>query len=185
MIARRAGARVVTRWEAPEAEQLVDLFTGVSALIADPDAAGGVDPARARLLPDGHRDDPGAAAGFRDMTEAGLIAAKRAALAACVGELTGSGRTSPARGRAAAAGDSVEVRLDEPGLARWLRTLNDVRLALGTRLESLGADLAAGRPPDGLARPDMAEAARSMWLVYRWLTGVQDELVELAMSGAG
>jgi hypothetical protein len=187
VIARRAGSAVVIRYEAEEAEQLIDLFTGVSALIADPDAADGVDPARARLLPDGHRDDPEAAAQFREMTEVGLIAAKRAALATCAGELARPepGAPTKRRRRAQAAADAVEVRVDEPGLERWLQTLNDVRLALGTRLESLGAELADGLPPAGLPRQDMAEAAQSMWLVYRWLTGVQDDLVEIAMSGSG
>lgn len=187
MIARRAGVAVILRFEEPEAEELIDLFTGVSALIADPDAADGVDPARARLLPDGHRDDPEAAAQFREMTEVSLVAAKRAALATCVGELARPAPAEPQepsrrRRRDRAPGPEVEVLLDDPGLQRWLQTLNDVRLAVGTRLESLGADLANGLPPAHLPRQDMAAAAEGMWLVYRWLTGVQDDLVELAMA---
>lgn len=191
MKARRKGKSALLRFDAEEAAQLIDLFTGVSALIADPDAADGVDPARTRLLPDGHRDDPEAAAQFRDMTEVSLIAAKRTALATCVGELAPPAATerSRRRGRGDASrendGEPVEVRLDEPGLLRWLQALNDVRLALGTRLESLGADLVEGLPPAGLGRADVDEAADTMWLVYRWLTAVQDDLVELAMSGLG
>jgi len=128
-----------------------------------------------------------AAAAFRELTEVSLIAAKRSALATCIGELAAADPEAGADPEADVDAPPADrlVRLDGAGLQRWLQALNDVRLALGTRLESLGADLAAGRPPADLPRDDIAEAAEAMWMVYGWLTAAQDDLVEAAMSGSG
>ena len=122
------------------------------------------DPVVARLLPDGYRDDPEASAELRRLTEVTLRAEKVRrgdVLLAAV----------PARGGV--------VRLDEEQAEAWLGALNDVRLALGTRLdvtEELDIDA------EVLADPD-AERSHAL-MVYGWLTYLQDSLVEV-VSAAG
>jgi Domain of unknown function (DUF2017) len=78
------------------------------------------DPVLARLLPDAYSDDPEASGEFRRYTEQGLRSGKAAAARTVLATLPASG------GR---------VRLSEPEAQAWLRALNDVRLALGVRLE--------------------------------------------------
>jgi Domain of unknown function (DUF2017) len=64
--------------------------------------------------------------------------------------------------------------LDAEAADRWIRSLNDVRLTLGVRLditdESDAEDVDADHP--------MAQE----WGVYSWLTGLQDALVRLLMG---
>jgi len=172
VFARRRRGTVLLGFDAEEARQLIELLSSVSTLIADGESD---DPARARLLPDGYRDDPEAAEQFRELTEEGLIDGKRQAIAQCVGELSGT------HGEARA-----EVQLDSDGLQRWLQALNDVRLAMGTRLDQLGVDLTDGDLPlyDDVAGQLAAgfNGLQGMWVLYRWLTELQDRLVELAMA---
>ncbi len=119
------------------------------------------DPVLARLLPDAYADDDQAATDFRRYTEPELRAAKRSAL----------------RTVATALGtDAAKVVLDPTTAQSWLSALNDLRLALGTRLdvtediydemESLAAD-----------DPRLPQLA-----VYEWLGGLEDSLVR-ALAG--
>ena len=97
------------------------------------------DPVRRRLFPDGYRDDDEAAAEFRDLTEAGLRDDKAARAERCRAELpAGSG----------------DLPLPPDAAERWLTVLNDLRLALGTRLgvtEDEPAHYRPGRP----SRPEL------------------------------
>lgn len=77
------------------------------------------DPALARLLPDGHRDDPDLAAEYRRLTEFDLRSRKRSA----------------ARAAAEALGRSEPVLLQPAEAVQLLRSLTDLRLVLGERLE--------------------------------------------------
>ena len=87
---------------------------GIGSATAPPE-----DPALARLLPDAYRDDPEAAAEFRRYTETGLRETKRTAARIALATLErGSGRR----------------RLTAEEAQAWLGVLNDLRLALGTRL---------------------------------------------------
>ena len=116
------------------------------------------DPVRQRLFPDGYRDDEDAAAEFRELTEAGLRDDKAARAERCRAELpAGSGRATTGRPDAA---------------ERWLTVLNDLRLALGTRL---------GVTEDEPADIDPADPRAQSWVVYYWLTTLQDGLVQTAM----
>lgn len=112
------------------------------------------DPVLARLFPSAYPDDDRAAAEFRRYTEASLRDAKRA---------------------------DAQTFLDTavPGLIEltpeqaqaWMRSLNDVRLALGTRLdvtESVHEEI------NSMAEDDPRYAA---YLTYDWLTYLQDTLV--------
>ena len=76
------------------------------------------DPAVARLLPPGHRDDDELAEGFRRMTEDGLRERKRAGLELASAAL---GRPDP-------------VVLDRSEAAALLKGMTDVRLVLAERL---------------------------------------------------
>jgi hypothetical protein len=115
------------------------------------------DPVLARLLPDAYREDPQASAEFRRYTEETLRSAKINSAQAVLASL-------PAEGG--------EVVLSEQECEHWLRALNDVRLALGTRLgitdeeADMAADFSADEP-----------RAAYLW-VYQWLAYLQDSLIE-------
>jgi len=114
------------------------------------------DPVLARLFPDAYTDDSEAAGEFRRYTETDLRQAKR------VGALT------------------ALATLDQPGKDRvltgeetkaWLGALNDLRLAMGTRLD---VDEDWARQHARLAPDD----PRRFWLeVYDWLSHLQETLV--------
>lgn len=114
------------------------------------------DPAVARLLPDFHAEDAELSAGLRVLHEPDLIAAKDASAVALLDTLPRGGG---------------QVRLDEDAAGHWIAALNDVRLALGVRLEITEDDAL----PPGAEDPESAEAA--MYNTYRWLSAVQDSLV--------
>ena len=115
-----------------------------------------VDPALARLLPDAYRDDTASAGEFRRLTEASLRRDKVAAAERLLAALPGDG--------------AGEVRLDAETTEIWLSAINDVRLALGTRL-----DVAEDMP-----EPDPDDPDAPAYVVYLWLTELQGVLVEVA-----
>jgi hypothetical protein len=115
------------------------------------------DPVLARLLPDGYRDDPKAASEFRRYTEQSVRDAKQASARTMLDTL-------PQRGG--------KIRLTGDEARAWLRAINDVRLAFGTRLgvtEDFERQLGELGPED----PKMPA-----FEVYGWLGAVQDSLVE-------
>ena len=127
-------------------------------LAADRDDVGD-DPVLARLLPEGHRGDRAIAAEYRELTESALRSGK-------ADDLATVRATLPAGGG--------EVRLDADQAAAWLRTTNDLRLALGTRLEITEET----EPPDDLTGEDGQQLA-----VYYWLTALQGSLVDALAAG--
>ncbi|WP_346622273.1 DUF2017 family protein [Blastococcus montanus] len=157
---RAKGGRYVARFIAAEAGVTGLLLDQLEQLLQD-DSSGG-DPVVARLFPDGHRSDPELADDYRGMTESSLRSGKADDLAVV---------------RATLPADGGEVRLDEDEAGAWLRTLNDLRLALGTRLD-IGEDSEFPEDADGEEGHQMA--------VYYWLTAVQGSLVDaLAAARAG
>jgi hypothetical protein len=115
------------------------------------------DPVLARLLPDGYRGDEAAAGEFRRYTEQGLREGKVASAALVL-------TTLPAEGG--------RVRLSQEQAQSWLRALNDVRLALGVRL-----DISEDRD-EMLARVEAGGSeAAGLW-VYDWLSVLLETLVE-------
>jgi Domain of unknown function (DUF2017) len=117
---RRRGEGVVARLDPAEAGIVGLLLDQLEQLlVADEDDVGD-DPVLARLLPEGHRGDPRLAADYRELTESSLRSGKADDLATV---------------RATLPPDGGEVRLDRDQAAAWLRSTNDLRLALGTRLE--------------------------------------------------
>ena len=158
---RRKGDVLTAKFVAAEVGILSLLLDQLEQLLAaDPDDTGG-DPVVERLLPPGHVGDPEIAADYRDLTEAGLRTGKADDLAVV---------------RATLPLEGGEVRLDQEQARAWLRTTNDLRLALGTRLD-ITADT---EPPD-----DPAGEEGSQLAVYYWLTAVQGSLVDALAAGRG
>jgi hypothetical protein len=125
-------------------------------LAADPPASPD-DPVLARLLPDGYRDDPEASQEFRKYTESSLRSAKQQAAQQMLDTLPG---------------DGGKIQLTHDQATAWLKALNDVRLALGVRLnvteefEDQWGSLSADDPQ------------RAAYEVYAWLGAVQESLVQ-------
>lgn len=155
LVLRRLASQLVELLElgaAPVPGDPLEALVGMTAEELPPPG----DEVLARLLPEGYRDDPESAAEFRRYTEPELRAAKRSALR---GLVTGV----PA--------DGGRVILDEPAAQSWLLALNDLRLALGTRLgvtEDVHEE-AAQLPPED---PRLVQLG-----VYEWLGGLQESLV--------
>ena len=158
---RRKGDDVVARLDPAEAGIIGLLLDQLEQLLtADADDIGG-DPVLARLLPDGHRGDPELAADFRELTESSLRGGKADDLATVRASLPAGGG---------------ELRLDADQAAAWLRGTNDLRLALGTRLD-ITEDT---EPPEDLASEEGQQLA-----VYYWLTALQGSLVDALAAGRG
>jgi hypothetical protein len=153
---RARGGEIVARVDEAEARILGLLLDQLEQLLAAEDLGG--DPVLERLLPDGHRSDPEMAADYRSMTEASLRSGKTDDLATV---------------RATLPGDGGELRLDADQAAAWLRTSNDLRLALGTRLD-VTEDT---EPPDDVSSEEEQQLA-----VYYWLTGLQGSLVDALVA---
>ncbi len=144
-----------------ESSLLASLLAQLSDLAQAPAESMAGDPVLERLYPAAY-EDPAAAQEFRELTQDSLEQERLERYRACAAELpTGAG----------------DVVIEAAEMQRWLVVLNDIRLALGTRL-GVSADGFDERP-DG-AQPAADElAARD---VYHWLTAVQDGLVNRAMQ---
>jgi hypothetical protein len=154
---RARGSEVVARFDPAEAGVLGLLLDQLEQLLDEDDVSD--DPVLQRLFPDGHRGDAGIAADYREMTEESLRSGK-------ADDLATMRATLPLGGG--------EVRLDREQAGAWLRTTNDVRLALGVRLD-ITEDT---EPPD-----DPAEDEGQQLAVYYWLTAVQGSLVDALVDG--
>lgn len=145
--------------------QLVDLVAPDEPADTDPLAAMvGIgtstqtpdDPVLARLFPDAYTDDAEAAGEFRRYTENTIRERKQAAALLALQTLEAPGK---------------ERVLTAEQVQGWLGALNDIRLALGTRLditEDWGEQYAALAADD----PD-----RLTFEVYDWLSWLQESLV--------
>jgi hypothetical protein len=153
-VGRRKG-RLRLRLEPVEVALLQSLFDQLEAVL---DGADGADAIRRRLMPDGYRDDPDAAAEFRQLTADTLRSERDERLTACRAEL--------------AAGGEVDITDPDAG-RRWIQVLNDLRLAFGTRLGVTEDDRPYVDPED----PDAELRA-----IYHWLSAVQDSVVSELMS---
>jgi hypothetical protein len=154
---RARGSEVVARFDPAEAGVLGLLLDQLEQLLDEDDVSD--DPVLQRLFPDGHRGDAGIAADYREMTEESLRSGK-------ADDLATMRATLPLGGG--------EVRLDREQAGAWLRTTNDVRLALGVRLDITEET----EPPD-----DPAEDEGQQLAVYYWLTAVQGSLVDALVDG--
>ena len=105
--------------------------------------------------------DPELAADYRELTESSLRSGKTDDLAIMRATLPEGGG---------------EIRLDRDQAGAWLRSSNDLRLALGTRLD-ITED---SEPPDEIADEQDQQLA-----VYYWLTALQGSLVDALADGRG
>lgn len=125
------------------------------------------DPVLARLLPDAYAEDAEAAAEFRRYTERGLRDQKAEQGRRVIADLEEAGLAP----QVDAEDEDVELDLGAEQSEAWLRCLNDVRLALATRLEVEEGDEEYWESlPDDDPRAFMRD-------VYDWLGYVQESLV--------
>jgi hypothetical protein len=156
----RDGARI--RLDAGEPETLAALITDLTDALA-PGSLASDDPVAQRLFPAGYAD-AGDAASFRDLTETALRGERLERAARCIAELS-----APTQHRR-----HSDLHLDHEAVERWIKVLNDLRLAIGTRIgvtdDEHGLDV----------RADSPQAAG--WAIYSYLTGVQDSLVRTLLD---
>jgi hypothetical protein len=126
------------------------------------------DPALARLLPEGNRDDPEASSEYRRLTEFGLRARKRG----------GAQQAAEALGR----DEPVVLSTDEA--VALLKAMTDVRLVLGERLE-----LRTDEDAEQLHQRLWAQEGSQTWLatasIYELLTSWQEYLVMAVSNKSG
>ncbi|MBD0674210.1 DUF2017 domain-containing protein [Streptomyces sp. CBMA156] len=139
----------------------------LAALFAEGPTEAPTDPALARLFPDAYGDpekpaddETRAAAGeFRRFTELDLRARKRDDALFVVRALDGLG-------------DGGVLKLAAPDCLRWLGALNDLRLAVGARLEITEED------EDGLYELPDGDERKPLVMAYLWLGALQESLLE-------
>ncbi|HET6560986.1 MAG TPA: DUF2017 domain-containing protein [Marmoricola sp.] len=130
------------------------------------------DPVLARLFPVAYRDDEEAAGEFRRFTETELRSGKAASAAAVIDAMEEAGLP----GEVDESGLMIDVELDADEAVTWMKALNDMRLALATRLgveeddEEFWESL-----PDDDPRVHVHD-------IYDWLAFLQETLVH-AVSG--
>jgi hypothetical protein len=184
----RSGDGARLQMGAVEVQTLADLLTElVDDLTADPGTAGTngttgtngtagtsgsaapADPVHARLFPAAYADAE-AERGFREMTESGLRTERVERAQRCLSELAGA----PSRVAGLARRPRQELLLGDEDCDRWMRVLNDLRLVIGTRLEIT--------EDEDFASVDPEDPQSFSYVVYGWLTAMQDNLVRIRMG---
>ncbi|PVD04612.1 DUF2017 domain-containing protein [Streptomyces sp. CS147] len=168
-------------------DQPADGEDPLAALFAEGPSKPPTDPALARLFPDAYGGpevpEGGAGSGkpeeeqelrersaeFRRFTEMDLRSGKRDDALAVV-------RTLDALSPAADGGAVLTLTGDE--CLSWLRSLNDLRLTIGTRLEVSDED--QGEEGSLYRLPD-TDPRKPMVMAYLWLGALQESLVETLM----
>ncbi|MGW8488114.1 DUF2017 domain-containing protein [Streptomyces sp. NPDC055886] len=157
----------------------------LAALFAEGPSKPPADPALARLFPDAYGGPEGAegpagagkpeeelrelSAEFRRFTEMDLRSGKREDALAVV-------RTLDALSPVGDGGAVLTLTGDE--CRSWLRSLNDLRLTIGTRLEVSDED--QGEEGSLYRLPD-SDPRKPMVMAYLWLGALQESLVETLM----
>ncbi len=111
------------------------------------------DPALERLFPIAYRDDPDAAAEFRQYTRSGLVDTKTAKAGAVAAALLGG-----------SGDDGGTIDLSDDDAERWLPVLTDLRLVVAERL--------------GITKDDDPVPDDSLGEVYNWLGQMQSYLID-------
>lgn len=154
----------------------------LAELFADGPSEPPADPVLRRLFPDAYSDPEGApqakeaeeqraySAEFRRYTENDLRAGKRGNALAVVRSLDELSSASAGEGGAV-------LKLSPEESQRWLGALNDLRLAIGSRLEITDED-----DTDLLYRLPDEDPRKPMVMAYLWLGGLQETLVATLMS---
>jgi hypothetical protein len=108
-----------------------------------------------RLFPPAHTDE-GEQRAYEELVGNTLLESKREALQRVEGDLGSSGQ--------------VQAELDAEALDTWLRVLNDLRLAIGTRLDVDERKMEKPYDPNDPEAPALA--------VLHWLAWLQDTMLE-------
>ncbi len=165
---RRHDDRCVARFAADEVAVLRQVATEVIGLLTDGFDRG--DPVVGRLFPDVYRNDPEQAADLRQYTEGELKTAKIDQAAAILAALPSTG--------------GAVVRLDPEAAEAWLRALNDVRLALGIRLDLTDDTDLLDELDEAVMRDPTSSRVRQLTM-YEYLGVLQESLLESIMSQPG
>ncbi|MFF8775733.1 DUF2017 domain-containing protein [Streptomyces sp. NPDC015140] len=139
------------------------------------------DPVLRRLFPDAYGDPEGtpqareaeeqraSSAEFRRYTENDLRAGKRETALAVIRALDAVSSRSAGK-------DAAVLKLSQEESRQWLGALNDLRLAIGSRLEIADED-----DTDLLYRLPDEDPRKPMVMAYLWLGGLQESLVATLM----
>lgn len=162
---RRHGEQCVARFAADEVSVLRQVATEVIGLLTE--GFDRTDPVVERLFPDVYGDDPAQAAELRQYTEGDLKTGKIDQAGAILAAL-------PATGGAV-------VRLDPEAAEAWLRALNDVRLALGIRLDVRDDTDLLEELDDAVMRDPTSARVRQLTM-YQYLGVLQESLLDAIIS---
>jgi hypothetical protein len=144
-ILRRGDGRYELRLGEGEQMLLRSLYDDLSDLLADPD-----DPAVRRLFPPAHAD-PESQEQYRELVRDQLVTGRAQAVDVVRSTL-------------------AQTILSAEEADAWLRSLNDLRLVLGTRLD-------VSEDTDFEVEVDSSERGRQL-AVYAYLTWLQEQFVE-------
>jgi Domain of unknown function (DUF2017) len=157
---RRNGSQCVATFAVDEVRVLRKVAGEVVGLMIDGFDRG--DPVVGRLFPDIYPDSPEDSAEFRLYTEGDLKTSKIDQAGAILAALPDDG--------------PGEVRLDAETAEAWLRAINDVRLAMGTRLD-IQADTDLADELDDAVLHDPASSRVFQLSVYAYLGYLQESLL--------
>lgn len=158
---RRRGDRLVARFAPDEVNVLRRVAAEVVALLTD--GFDHDDPVVGRLFPDAYPGAPDDSDEYRHFTEGELKTAKIDQAGAILAALPASG--------------GGEVSLDAESAEAWLRALNDVRLALGVRLE-IADETSLETELDEAVLRDPTSSRVFQLSVYAYLGYLQESLLE-------
>ena len=157
---RRSGSQCVATFAIDEVRVLRKVAGEVIDLMTDGFRHG--DPVIDRLFPDIYPEQPEESAEFRLYTEGELKTGKIDQAGAILAALPDDG--------------PGEVRLDHEAAEAWLRAINDVRLAMGARLDIQG-DTDLGEELDDAVLHDPASSRVFQLSVYAYLGYLQESLL--------
>jgi hypothetical protein len=157
---RRNGSQCVATFAIDEVRVLRKVAGEVVGLMID--GFDRSDPVVGRLFPDIYPESPEDSAEFRRYTEGDLKTGKIDQAGAILAALPDDG--------------PGEVRLDAETAEAWLRAINDVRLAMGTRLD-IQADTDLGEELDDAVLHDPASSRVFQLSVYAYLGYLQESLL--------
>jgi len=129
------------------------------------------DPVVLRLFPSVYPTDPVEAAEFRRFTEGDLKTGKIDQAGAVLAALPPEDEADPA---------GTEIRLDSESAEAWLRAINDVRLAMGVRLD-VNEETDLDEELDAELNRDLSSARSFQLSVYAYLGYLQESLLDAIM----
>jgi hypothetical protein len=158
---RRDGEHCVARFAPDEVKVLRRVAAEVVALLTD--GFDHDDPVVERLFPDVYPQHPDASDEYRRLTEGELKTSKIDQAGAILATLPSTG--------------GGEVKLDLEASEAWLRALNDVRLALGVRLD-VRDDTSLESELDEAVLRDPTSSRVYQLSVYAYLGYLQESLLD-------